>query len=127
MATLKNKRKLADTKRENYEEHPRNSCARERNHPRRQENYITRASDEIEGRVTKILSQEFNRTENSILDVLSKIDEFFGLTSSSSIQNRRRDILERVQGNRVPNEVDSQNNSHPENISEPILSWLLPR
>ena len=40
------------------------------------EEYITQVSEEIEGRVTKILSQEFSRTESRILGSLSKLDEF---------------------------------------------------
>ena len=38
--------------------------------------YITQVSKEIEGRVTKKLSQEFSRTESRILWALSKLDEF---------------------------------------------------
>ena len=60
MATLKNKRKLAAINRENHDECPRNSCERERNAPRRQEDYITQVSGEVEGIVTNMLSQEFN-------------------------------------------------------------------
>ena len=40
------------------------------------EEYITQASEESEGRVTKKLSQEFSRTESRILRDLSKLDEF---------------------------------------------------
>ena len=39
------------------------------------EEYITQVSVEIEGRVTKQLSQELIRTESNILGALSKIDE----------------------------------------------------
>ena len=38
--------------------------------------YISQVSEEIEGRVTKKLSQEFSRTESRILGALSKLDEF---------------------------------------------------
>ena len=41
------------------------------------EEYITQVSEEIKWRVTKKLSQEFNRTESRILGALSKLDEFF--------------------------------------------------
>ena len=41
------------------------------------EEYITQVSEEIKGRVTIKLSQEFSRTESGILSVLSKLDEFF--------------------------------------------------
>ena len=40
------------------------------------EDYISRVSEEIEGRVTKKLSKEFSRTDSRILGALSKRDEF---------------------------------------------------
>ena len=40
------------------------------------EEYITQVSEEIKGRVTIKLSQEFSRTESRILSALSKLDEF---------------------------------------------------
>ena len=40
------------------------------------EEYINQVCEEIEGRVTKKLSQEFNQTESRILGTLSKFDEF---------------------------------------------------
>ena len=40
------------------------------------EKYITQVSEEIEGSVTKKISQEFSRTESRILGALSKLDEF---------------------------------------------------
>ena len=46
------------------------------NVPRSQEDYITQLSEEIEGRVTKKLSQEFSRTEKSILGALARHDNF---------------------------------------------------
>ena len=44
--------------------------------PRSQEDYITQVSEEIEGRVTKSLSQEFSRTENRILGALARLHDF---------------------------------------------------
>ena len=41
-----------------------------------QEDYITQLSQEIEGRVTKKLSQEYSRTENCILGALARLDDF---------------------------------------------------
>ena len=38
--------------------------------------YISQVAEEIEGRVTKNLSEEFSRTESRILGALSKLDEF---------------------------------------------------
>ena len=40
------------------------NLAQSSNVPRSQEDYITQVFEEIEGRVTKKLSQEFNMTEN---------------------------------------------------------------
>ena len=70
MATLRNKRKLAAPNKENCEEHPRNNLAQNLNVLRSQENHITQASEEIEFRVTKKLSQEFSRTKNRNLGAL---------------------------------------------------------
>ena len=77
MATLRNKRKLAAVTRETQEEHPRNGQSRNTSVPSNNEEYIIQVSEEIEGRVTKKLSQEFSRKESRILGALSKLDEFF--------------------------------------------------
>ena len=69
--TTRNKRKLAALNKENCEEHPRSNLAQNSGAPRSQEEYITQISEEIEGRVTKRLSKEFNRTENRILGALA--------------------------------------------------------
>ena len=45
--------------------------ARDINVPRNQEDYITQVSEEIEIRLTKKLSEEFNRTKSCISDALS--------------------------------------------------------
>ena len=76
MATLRNKRNLAATAGETQEEHPENGQLRNTYVPRINEEYITQVSKEIEGRVTKKLSQEFSGTDSSILGALSKLDEF---------------------------------------------------
>ena len=70
------KRQLATLNKEKYEEHPRSNMAQNSNVPRSQEDYITQVSEEIEGRVTKKLSQEFSRTENHILGALARPDSF---------------------------------------------------
>ena len=75
MATLRNKRKLAGVSRE-VQETARNSQAQNTFVPGMTEEYITQVSKEIEGRVTKELSQELSRTESRILGALSKLDEF---------------------------------------------------
>ena len=116
MAT-RNKRKLAALSKENCEEHPRSNLAQNSNVPRSQEDYITQVSEEIEGRVTKKLSQEFSRTENRILGALVRLDDFLmnpllqdcsGTTTETS-----RNMFSINQGT---NEDDSQSNPHPEAV-----------
>ena len=75
MATLRNKRKLAAVSRETPES-SRGSRGRTVLDPELTQDYISQVSEEIEGRVTKELSKEFNKTESRILGALSKLDEF---------------------------------------------------
>ena len=100
---------------ENCEEHPRSTLAQNPAAPRSQEDYITQVSEEIEGRVTKKLSQEFSRTENRILGALARLDDFLmnpllqghsGITPEMS-----RNVFSINQGT---NEDDSQSDPHPE-------------
>ena len=114
MAT-RNKRKLAALNEENCEEHPRSNLASNSNVPRSQEDELTQVSDEIEGRVTKKLSQEFSRTENRILGALARPDDFLmnplfqghsGTTPETS-----RNVFSFNQGR---NEADSLGDPHPE-------------
>ena len=83
--------------------------------PRSQEDYITQVSEEIEGRVTKMLSQEFNRTENRILGALARVDDFLMNPliqgHSGTAPETSRNALSTSQGT---NEDDSQNDPHPE-------------
>ena len=72
MATLRNKRKLAAGTTGRQEEHPRNDQSRNTSVPRINEENITQVSEEIEGRFTKNLSQDFTRTDSRILGALSK-------------------------------------------------------
>ena len=114
MATT-NKNKLAALNKENCEEYPRSNLAQNSNVPRSQEDYITQVSEEIEGRVTKKLSQEFNRTENRILGALARPDDF--LTNpliqghSGTAPETSRNVFSISQR---MNEDDSQSNPHPE-------------
>ena len=110
-----NKKKLAALNKENCEEHPRSNLASNSNVPRSQEDYITQVFEEIEGRVTKRLSQEFSRTENRILGALATLDDFLmnpllqghsGTTPEAS-----RNVFSISQGT---NEDGSQSNPHPE-------------
>ena len=115
MATLRNKRKLAAVTRETQEEHPRNGQSRNTPVPRINEEYITQVSEEIEGRITKKLSQEFNRIESRISDALSKLDEFLLnqqiTTHSETVPGTSRNTNVENQGT---NEDNSQSDPHPE-------------
>ena len=75
MATLRNKKKLAAVSRETPEG-SRSSRRQNVLDPELTQDYISQVSEEIEGRVTKKLSTEFNKTESRILGALSKLDEF---------------------------------------------------
>ena len=75
MATLRNRRKLAAVLRDS-QENARKGQSQNTFVPGMTVEDITQASEEIEGRITKKLFQEFSRTESRILVVLSKLDEF---------------------------------------------------
>ena len=115
METLRSKKKLAALNKEICEEHPRSNLAQNSNVPRSQEDYITKASEGIEDRVTKKLSQEFSGTENRILGALSRFDDF--LTNpliqghSGTAPESSRNAFCKNQGT---NENDSQSDPHRE-------------
>ena len=113
MAT-RNKRKMAALNKENCEEHPRSNLASNPNVPRSQEDYITQVSEEIEGTVTKKLSQEFSRTENRILGALARLNDFLMNPllqgHSGTIPETSRNVFSINQGT---NEDDSQSDPHP--------------
>ena len=115
MAALRNKRKLAAVTRGTQDKNPRNGQSRNTSVPRSNEEYITQVSEEIEGRVTKNLSQEFSRTESRILGALSKLDEFLLnqqiRTHSEAVPGPFRNTNMENQGT---NEDDSQSDPHPE-------------
>ena len=115
MTTLRNKRKLAAVTRETQEENPRNGQSRNTSVPRVNEEYITQVSEEIEGRISKKLSQEFSRTESCILGALSKLDEFLSnqqiQTHSETVPGTFRSTNAENQGT---NEDNSQSDPHPE-------------
>ena len=75
MARLRNKRKLAAVSRETPNS-SRGSRRRNVLDPELSQQYISQVSEETEGRVTKKLWKEFNKTESRILGALSKLDEF---------------------------------------------------
>ena len=97
------------------EEHPRNGQSRNTSVPRINEEYITQVSEEIEGRITRKLSQEFNRIESRISDALSKLDEFL---SNQQIQTHYKTVPGTFRNTNVENqgtnEDDSQSDPHPE-------------
>ena len=115
MVPLRNNRKLAALNNENYEELPRSNLAQNSNALRSQEDYITQVSEEIEGRVTKKLSQEFSRTENRILVALARFDDFL---MNPLIQGHSGTALETSRNafstSQGTNEGDSQSDLHPE-------------
>ena len=115
MATLRNKRKLAAVTRETQDENPGNGQSRNTSVPRINEEYITQISEEIEGRISKKLSQEFSRTESRILGALSKLDEFL---LNQQIRTHYGTVPETFRNTNVENqgtnEDDSQSDPHPE-------------
>ena len=115
MATLRKKKKLAALNKENCEERPRSNLAQNSNVPRSQEDYITQVSEEIEGRVTKKLLQEFSRTENRILGALARLDDFLMNPliqgHSGTAPETSWNAFSTSQGT---NEDDSQSDPHPE-------------
>ena len=100
---------------DNCEEHPRNNLASPSKVPRSQEDYITQVSEEIEGRVTKKLSQELSRTENCILVPLRRLDDFL---MNPLLQGHSRTTPETSRNvfsiNQGANEDDSQSDPRPE-------------
>ena len=115
MATLRNKRKLAAVTRETQEENPRNGQSRNTSVPRINEEYITQVFEEIEGRVSKKLPQEFSRTESRLLGALTKLDE---ILSNQQIRTHSETVPGTFRStnveNQVTNEDDSQSDPHPE-------------
>ena len=115
MATLRNKRKLAAVTREIQEENPMNGQSRNTSVPRINDEYITQLSEEIEGRVTKKLSQEYSRTESRILGTLSKVGEFL---LNQQIRMHSGTVPETFRNTNVDNqgtnEDDSMSDPHPE-------------
>ena len=89
--------------------------AQNSNVPRSQVDFITQVSKEIEGRVTKRLSQEFIRTENCRLGALARLDYFLMNPQlqghSGTTPETSRTVFSINQGT---NEDDSQSDPHPE-------------
>ena len=111
MAGLKSKKKLAAVV---SWERPGNNFSRDTNVPRVIENYITQVSKEIEGRVTRKVSEEVSRTESHILGDLSKLDKFL-LKTQFCVPCRTASKILRIcdRENQEYNEDCSQNDPHP--------------
>ena len=126
MTKLRNKRKLAAVTRETQEENPRNGQSRHTSVPRINEEYITQVSEEIDGRVTKKLSQEYSRAESRILCALSKLDEFL---LNPQIRTHSGTIPETFRNTNVENqgtkEDESQSDPHPE-VNPPFSNPVIP-
>ena len=123
MATLRNNRKLTAVTTETQAEHPTNGQSRNMSVPRINEEYITQVSEEIEGRVSEKLSQDFSRTEFRILGALSKLDEFL---LNQQIRTHSGTVLETFRNtnveNQEPNEDRSQDDPHAEGGSSVFQS-----
>ena len=124
MATLRNKRKLAAVSRETLDS-SRGSRRRNVLDPELTQDYISQVSEEIEGRVTKKLSKEFNKTESGILRALSKLDEFLlnpQVRTCSVFQGASRNANS---GSREIHGDRSSNDPYPEGGYFPQHSWQL--
>ena len=73
MATLRNKRKLAAVSRE-APENTRHIQSQSTLDPGMAQEYTSQVSEEVEGKVTKKLSEKFSQAESRILDVFSNLD-----------------------------------------------------
>ena len=114
MAT-RNKRKLAALSKGNCEDRPKSNLAQTSAAPGSQEDYITLVSEEIEGRVTKKLSQEFSRAENRILGALAKLDNFLMNPLLQGQPGKTPETSRNASNtNQGTNEDDSQSDPHPE-------------
>ena len=114
MATLRNERKLAAVSRETLEG-SRSSRGQNVLDPELTQSYISQVSEEIEGRVTKKLSKEFNKTESRILGASSRLDEFLPNPQvriySVAVQGTSRNTNS---GNREIHGDHSSNDPYPE-------------
>ena len=131
MATLRNKGQLAVFSTEAQEELPGKGWSRNTFVPRINEDHITQVLEKIEGRVSIELSQEFSRTESSILNALSKLDEFFlnaqvrtqsgtvrGTSRNTDVENQEP-IEDRSQNYPCPRVGSSVYRYHPSVDSDP--------
>ena len=116
MATLRKKRKRAAVSRETPEgSSSRSSRGQNVLDPELTQEYSSQVSEEIEGRVTKKLSKEFNNTKSRIFGALSKLDEFLlnpqVRTCSVAVQGTSRNASS---DNRETHGGHSSNDPYPE-------------
>ena len=117
MATLRNKRKLAAVSRKTPEG-SRSSGGQNVLGPELTQDYISQVSKEIEGRVTKRLSKEFNKTESRILAALSRLDEFL-----LNPQVRTCSVVQGASGN-ANSENRETHGDRPSNDPYPELGYF---
>ena len=115
MATLRSKRKLAVINRDKHEGSFKSNQSRNTIVPGTKEEIFSQVSEEIDGRVTKNLSQEISRKESRSLGALSKLGEFLlnpqvRVHSGSDPETSRKSYGE----NQETNDHRSQNHFHPE-------------
>ena len=147
MATLRNQRKLAAVSRDSPES-TRNSRGQNTLDPDLTQDYISQIPDEIDGRVTEKLPEEFSRTESRILGALSKLDEFFlnaqvrtcsvavPGTSGSNNSEKRETTGDRSSGDSCPeassfsrhsgqiNSLEAEIDPHRMGAQRMIGSWM---
>ena len=115
MATVRNKKNLAAFNTEKCKKHPRSIQGYNSSVPRSQEDYVTQVSEEIEGRVTKKMSQEFSKTEKHIFGALSCLDDFLMNALIQGHSGTARETYRNAFGiNQGTNEEDSQSDPHSE-------------
>ena len=107
MRNTRNKRKLAELQ-DNFDEDLSQGSSRERSNTDPNENYITQVSQEIEGRISKKLSQEFSKRESRILGALAKLDHFLSSSVNSACISTPNPKLTSVTGNQDLSPSDCQ-------------------
>ena len=107
MRNTRNKRKLAELQ-DNFDEDLSQGSSRERSNTDPNENYITQVSQEIEGRISKKLSQEFSKRESRILGALAKLDHFLTSSVNSACISTPNPKLTSVTGNQGLSPSDYQ-------------------
>ena len=76
MEPPRNKRKLAAVNKSNYKEHPKNNSSRDTNVPRMNADYVIWVTEEMDGRKTEKLFENFTRTKSRTPDFLPNLDDF---------------------------------------------------